>query len=246
MQSSYNVIKNNDIIPRGNKEIVTNVDNIRKYNNSDDSNENEDLKAQRAEVELLANNIIEDANRLSEEIIAKGAETAKKIEKEAHESGYEAGSKEGYGVGYEKALATARLEADLIIANANKLLLNAKLEYENYLEEKKDEIIHLAINMAETVLKRELSTKDGLNEILLEVIQNSKNAKSFIIKANDIHTAEIKSNIENWKLSLGLKGEVFIVEDNSLGEYDAVVEKNNGRVEIGLIAGIEGIRQALL
>jgi len=249
MQSSYNVIKNIDIIPKGNKEIVTTIDNKRKYNNSEGKDpglENEELKQQRAEEELLANNIVEEANRLSEEIITRAKEAAINIEKGAYENGYETGSQKGYRAGYEEAIKEASTEADKIIESAKELLLNAKLQYEDYLEKKKGEIIQLAINMAETVLKRELSSKDGLNEIILEVLQNSKNAKSFIIKTNDIHIAEIRDKIDDWKLSLGLEGEVFLVAQNNLGEFDAVIEKNNGRVEIGLNAGLEGIRQALL
>jgi flagellar assembly protein FliH len=100
--------------------------------------------------------------------------------------------------------------------------------------------------MSEMVLKRELQLPDGLNEIIKEVLENSKSMNSCIIRANEVHSEEIKANIDNWLRNKAINCQVFIIPDEEIGPYNAVMEKNNGRVEIGLDAGMEGLRKALL
>lgn len=248
MQSSYNVIKNNYVISNGNKEIVTNASNIYSANNSNDEeievyeNENEINKENEAHIKAL----IEEAQKQAEEILANANYSAENIKKEAYEGGYEQGSLRGYEDAYEKTLTEARAEAEKIIANANKLLLNANFEYQKYIEDKKKELILLTTNIAEKILKNELSQKDGLDEIILDALKDSKNAESFIIKANEVHCEEIRTHVVEWKSSLGLKSDIFVISDENLGPYDAVIEKNNGRIELGLEAGMEGIRRVLI
>jgi flagellar assembly protein FliH len=247
MQSSCNIIKNTNIVTQGNKEIVTNTDNIRNRGSSD-SNSN------RFEIgeleEAFASETIQKAQAESEYILQSAKEKAAILEKEAYEKGYseglEDGSSKGYSDAYENTIKTAEQEAAEIVRKANELLFHAKQEYESYLEAKVKEITLLSINMAENVLKRELAEADGLNAIVLEVLKDSRNAKAFIIRANALHAEEIKNNVDNWRENLGLKAEFFIVADENLGPYYAIIEKNNGSVEIGLEAGMEAIKQSLL
>ena len=247
MQSSYNIIKHTNIVTQGNKEIVTNTDNIRNRGNSEkDQNKAEIMEME----EAFASETIQKAQAESEYILNSAREKAAAMEIEAHEKGYsegfEEGSSKGYSDAYENTIKIAEQEGEEIVRKANQLLFQAKLEYESYLEAKVKEITMLTINMAETVLKKELAETDGLNAIVMEVLKDSRNAKAFIIRTNTQHAEEIRSNIDKWRENLGLKAEFFIVADENLGPYYAMIEKNNGSVEIGLTAGIEGIKQALL
>ena len=247
MQSSYNIIKHTNIVNQGNKEIVTNIDSIRNRDNTEkDLNRAEIMELE----EAFASETIQKAQAESEYILRSAREKAAAMEVEAHEKGYsegfEEGSSKGYTDAYENTVKVAEQEAAEIVRKANELLFQAKLEYESYLEDKAKEITLLSINMAENVLKKELAEADGLNAIVMEVLKDSRNAKAFIIRANAQHAEEIKSNIDKWRENLGLKAEFFIVADENLGPYYAIIEKNNGSVEIGLAAGIEGIKQGLL
>ena len=100
--------------------------------------------------------------------------------------------------------------------------------------------------MAEQILKKELKSKDGLNNLVYETIKESRNADTFIIKTNKIHVDEIKSNLSDWKESLGLKSEVFVVADESINAGNAMIEKNNGRVIVGIDIGMKSIREEIL
>lgn len=253
MQSSFKIIKSDMVMPVGNKEITTNFDNINNENveSNQDVQENEisvEEKLQEiiSSAETKAESIIENALSRSAETLLKANTEAVEIEKNAYEKGYSEGSLKGYNEAYESTTLKGQQEAAAIINNANQILFSAKQEYEKYLEDKKTDILNMAISMAEAVLKRELALPDGLNEVLQEVLENSRNMTSCIIRASEVHCKEIRSNIDSLKESNAIKCEIFIIPDEEIGSYDAVIEKNNGRVEIGLGAGMEGIKKALL
>jgi flagellar assembly protein FliH len=252
MQLSYNVIKNSEVVSQGNKEIVTDLEILRKSSLNKDSNVDNDNLVDNLVDDIIsaakdeAENIVHEASLNYDSLIAAANENAQDIEKKAYENGYEAGIAKGYNEGYEKSLLEAANEAQTIINNANSVLFNAKLQYQEYLKEKKDDILMLAINMAEMVIKRELSSTEGLNGLLQEALSNSKNSETFIIKTSNVYVEELKTKVELWRNTLGLKGEIFILADETVGECNAVIEKNNGKMEIGLKAGMDGIRHALL
>lgn len=263
MHSSYNLIKGNNIVPQGNKEITTEFTPIKKSLRTLEETSSEELSvAEKNEVlarhmesyEALAKILVENARRQSEDILSKAFEEAQRLEVETYEKTYAKAYEEGKQKGEEKAynqtynvlLPQAEAEAASLIENAKNILFDAKLQYEAYLESKKDEIINFAINIAEQVLKRELKSKDGLNQLIYETIKESRNADTFIIRTNKICVEEIKSNLSEWKERLGLKAEIFVVSDESITEGNAVIEKNNGLIEVGIDIGMKSIKEEIL
>lgn len=253
MQSSFKIIKSDRVTSSGNKEISTYFDNyIKNTIETDEFGEESQIQVEEQIEDLLqraqakADSIIENALSRSAETILKANSDALETEKNAYEKGYSEGSERGYQEAFENTTAKGQLEAQRLIQNANEILLRAKDEYEAYLNEKKDELIRLSVQMAETILKRELELPHGLNACLAEVLQNSRNMSSCIIRANEVHCSSIESCVQDWKASNTLQCEVFVIPDSELGPHDAVVEKNNGRIEIGLNAGLSGILNALM
>lgn len=272
MQSSYNIIKNTNIVSHGNKTIDTDFTRIVKKSkeindetqNMSEIKETDNEKVALESYETIARLMVENARKQSEGILSKAYEEAQKMEKEAqkvkkeaYEKGYQSGKDEGYQSGkeqgysdgynsaYNETLPQAVNEAEFLINNANRMLLDAKAQFEVYVEEKKEEILALSVSIAETILKRELSKKDGLDAMVYDVLASSRNAETFIIKLNEQYMDEIKARVKYWRETLGLKGEIFIVSDETVGFGNAIIEKNNGKIEIGFDAGMEAIKQAL-
>lgn len=257
MQSSYNVIKNTCVMDQGNVAIITNININNNNNNKLNAGLETEKKVVATEAAAEANETVMNAKALAadislraeaqaEEILARARENAETIKSQAYDLGYKNGEENGYEEAYNSTLRAAEADAAVIINNANEILFNAKLEYEDYIQEKKDEIIKLTINMAEAVLKKELSLDCGLDEMILEVIRDSRNSEMFIIRTRSLYIEDIKTKSVYWKESLGLKAEIFVVADENVGEGNAVIEKSNGKIEIGIGSGMEGIRQALL
>jgi flagellar assembly protein FliH len=252
MQSLYSVIKKGNVVSNGNKEIKTEVhiykqQDINEENDNQSTERNDEINA-KSEIESyerLVKIMLENARKQSEEIISKAYEEARIIEVETFNKAYAEGKEQGYRDAYEENLPEAQQLSQQLIDNANEILRNAKTQYEEYLDAKKDEIINFSIHIAQHILKRELSSRDGLNELIYEAIKNSRNAESFIIRTNSLYVDEIRTNIMDWKERLGLKAEVFVVEDRSIQEGNAIIEKDNGRIEVGIDTAFNNIKEEL-
>jgi flagellar assembly protein FliH len=242
MQSSYNVIKNSSILPIGEKLINT------QYcpDISSDECETSALSEEESQnYNNLIESMLENARRRSEEIIFQAQKDAENFKEKSYAEGYEKGLKVGFDKAYNDTVVVESQRAEEIKKSAEKILFNAKLEYESYLKEKTEEIKLLSVTIAENILMREVSNKDGINEMILNALEDSKNAETFIIKCNSKHGEEIKENLMSWKAKLSFKGDIFIVMDDSISIGKAIIEKNNGKVEVGIEAGLSKIKELL-
>jgi flagellar assembly protein FliH len=247
MQSSFNVIKNSRIIEQGSREINTQGSEMHKVVNKDENyDENHDIKDSKLEsYESIAKNILGNAKRQSEEIISKAyiesVELKAQVLETATQQGYKDGYNEGYEIAYNKAMGIAMDEAKLLKAEADSTLMLAKKQYNSYLIEKEQHIKALIINIAESILKREVKEPDALNEMIFHTLEAERNIKTYIIKVNNCHFAMIKDQIETFKVKLAFQGDIFVIEDNLLDEGTAVIEKETGKSIVSIAYGIEKI-----
>lgn len=254
MQLLSSIIKNTSVKTEGKKKIITDYSLILEENSEitevkekvEEANVEEEFKKTIENYEALAKIIIENARKQSESILSKAYEDAQNMQQEAFEKGYEIGKEQGYKDAYEETVVKGKKESERLIQNATNILNSAKLEYEKYLADKQQEICQLAVNMAEAVLKKKLADSEGLSEMLFDVLSSSRNSETYIIRVSKKHVEELKDKVDGWKERLGLKGEVFVIADEELQPGNAVIEKNSGKIVIGIDIGMESIRQALL
>lgn len=261
MQSSYSVIKK-DFTQKGQKKVIETEYTIRRSINEENideekNNEEEIIQAPKIDPEELmrryediGQRILQDAKNEKQAILLRAQMDANVKEKEAYESGYEQGIKNGYDDGYKKAydetIESAKAEAEEIVAKAEGILKSAHENYSKYLEDKKKDVIRLALNIAENITKKELNYEDSMNSIIEDAFNISKGEENVILKANSIHIEELKSQIAKWKIAYGIKNEIFILEDNFMEPGNAILEKPSGVVKVGVDIGMEQIRKAIL
>jgi flagellar assembly protein FliH len=251
MQSSFKVIKDTKIISQGSREIITNYSCTR---SSDDRNNSNIEDSTINEQNFEAIRLLEEARLQGEEILRRASEKAEIMQREAYEQAYntgyfegqQKGCSDGYKNGYEEAMAKAKVEGDRIIKNSVDTLMNAKEEYESYLIEKKEEVINLSINIAKHILKREVSNVNGIDEMIVEALENSRKAESIVIRVNPIYTDNIKARLHDWKERFALKSEMFVLADNQIEQGCAVIEKNNGKIRIDIDEALESIKNSIL
>lgn len=199
--------------------------------------------------EDIGQRIIQDAKREKQVITLKAQMDADVAEKKAYEKGYDQGIQNGYDDGYKKAydetIEAAKAEAASIVETAELLLKSAHENYCEYLEDKKVEVVNLALLIAESIAQKALSDEDSMNSIVEEAFKISKGEDNVILKVNSIHVEELKSQIEKWKISYGIKNEIFILNDDTLEPGNAILEKPSGIVKVGVEIGMEQIRKAL-
>lgn len=247
MQLLYNIIKNTSVKSVGAKEIITNgqLSYVKEENEKNS-------KVYIENYENLAKTMLENARRQSESIISSAYEEAKRIEEEAqmkvqeiYKDAFTKGESEGYQVAYTKGLEEAKKEGNKIIDTAEDMLKNAKLEYESYLESKRIEINELILTIAENVLKKEVSSKDAINNMIFDALVSSKNSKSYIIRCNKIYIDEIKNQIDSWKEQLGYPADIFVIGDENIERGNALIDKGNGKILVGIDASLSKIKAIL-
>jgi len=79
-----------------------------------------------------------------------------------------------------------------------------------------------------------------------EAFKISKGEDNIILKANSVHGEELKSEVERWKMSYGIKNDVFVITDDFMEPGNAILEKPSGIVKVGIDIGMEQIRKAML
>jgi len=258
MQSSYNLIKKG-IAKQGDSKVISTEYNIKKpvFEVIETEKEEEDVKVPQIDPEELikryediGQRIIQDAKKEKQVIVLRAQMDANVAEKNAYEKGYAQGLENGYDDGYKKAydetIEAAKAEAAEIINKAEQLLKSAHENYEEYLENKKLEVLKLALEIAESIAQKALSKEDSLNSIVEEAFKISKGEENVILKVNSIHVESIKAQVEKWKIAYGIKNEIFVLVDDFMEPGNAILEKSSGVVKVGIEVGMEQIRKAIL
>lgn len=255
MQSSYRVIKNSSVVKEGNKSIVTSFEG--KYEIQQKELGEVNARTFIDSYENLARTMVDDARKQRDSILSQAYAEAERIEKEAYENayqrGYSEGSENGYNDGFNKAyeegyktnVHRAMQEEEFIKGNADNILKTCIAEKERYIVEKEKEIKDLIINTVESILKREVKDKDGLNSIIFQALSKVKNTKTFIIKSKAIYCEEFKGQVEIWKEQLPFSGDIFIIPDESIEEGSAIIERDNGKVVVGVDIAMDRVREIL-
>lgn len=249
MQSLYKVIKNTSVVEDGEKEIVTDFQskNVIQQKELGEINAKMFIDS----YEELARTMVENARRQSDEFLSKAFTESERMGKEAYEKGYNEGKQTGYNdgfnkayeEGYQKNFDKATAEGEAIKNNADNVLKNSIEEKERYFKEKEEEIKNLIVNCVEAVLKREVKDEDGLNSVIFQALSKVKNTKTFIIKSNKIYCDELKNKVELWKEQLPFKGDMFIIPDESMEQGKAVIEIDNGKIELSIEDAVEKIKE---
>lgn len=254
MHLSYNLIKENRVLDRESKIISTEVilpkDGITSENNEDFEAAASDAREYIENYKEKAEEILTNAKEEKERLLNEAEEKSKELEKEAYEKGYEQGINNGHEDGkkeaYDSCVPDAMKYAEEIKAKADELLRNATSDYESYLDEKKQEILELSVNIAQKILKREVNDKAAINSLVDEAVGLSKGAENMVIKCNEIHVEELKKHITKWKTIDNIKGDIFILPDESMEQGNAKIEKSTGVIEVGIDIGLEKIKNAIL
>lgn len=273
MQLSSSIIKSSSVVNEGKKYIFTEFDLPNKEDNDVEegsvetvAKEQNALRDPMEEYKRLAKTMFDSYRKKGEEILNKAKEEAEVIKKDAYDTSYKKGYEEGehngyedayknayekaYKEGYEENIVKANKEREELIKDgqqiSDNLIKSAREEYVAYIEEKKQEIKDMIENIVEHVFKKELEDKAILNNMILDVVNHAKNSKNIVVKSRQENIEEIKNAIDEWKQTNIFKGDIFIIEDDSLQNGVAIVEKDNGKTEIDIKKALDKVREILI
>lgn len=253
MQSSYNLITKNQALSGNSKTISTEY--IKEEAPEIESIEESGKTIEKVEgfienYESIGRNIILDAQRKRDEFMVEAIARAEAMEKEAYEKGYNQGLDNGFEDGkneaIEKFFPEAERRTEELVRNAEDILSKAQDDYYSYMDSKKEEIIRLALAIAEKILKREVTSESGISDLVEEAIELSKGEENVIIKCNQVHEEEIREKIPVWKANYSIKGEIFVLAKEDIEAGNAFIEKGSGKMQVGIDIGLKEIEKAIL
>lgn len=188
----------------------------------------------RAEIEEERLLLINQARAEAEEIIVEA-------EKKGYEDGYEDGKEKGYNVG----ISTSRVEAEKIKENALKLVKQAEEYVDNYYRENKEQIIGLAIDIAEAIVNRsiDLSEEDILT-LIKPIIKVYNDKERFTIICNPSKKEFLEGRLEELKEEYP-KINFLVLEDGDLEKNDCILENENQVIDLGIKKQLDSILKTI-
>ncbi len=166
--------------------------------------------------------IVEAAAREAEEI----KNTAKKTgfiegKQKGIENGYEIGQKHGYQAGYEHG----RRETRKMRSNVTELLKNAQEEVVRYYQEKRTEILELAVAMAENIVHESIDLSDErlliLAEPFLKKLDRPENLITLYTSKEQL--PKVRDQMSRMKEKMGTLN-YLVLEDKNLEKKDLIIE----------------------
>ena len=248
MQSSYSLIKKDQALSGELMKISTNY--VAKTTDRYDSKEIESEANMIGNFEAIGAGIIKEAQRKRDQILLESRTQGALIEKNAYEKGYNQGIQNGHEDGKKEAIEAtipqARKEAEDIINKAGSILSGAEQDYNEYLNNKTRDIINLAFSIAEKILKKEVLKENGIDQIIEEAFKLAKGEQNIIIRCNSIYEDELKGKIQIWKANYNITGEIFVLISEDIEPGNAIIEKNSGKMQVGVDIGLEKIMKAIV
>lgn len=250
MRSSYSLIKKDNALS-GEAKVISTTYKIETPTTSEDvTSEVVENIVPISNYENIGQNIIKEAQRKKETIMIEALKKAEELEKEAYHKGYNQGKINGYEDGKKEAIESVLPEAEAdakeIIEKANKILRSAREDYDNYLRDKKEEIIKLSICIAEKILKTKVQRDDGLNDIIESSLEMAKGEDNIIVRCNPIYEEALRNKVELWKTVYNITGEIFLLVTDDMEPGNVIIEKTTGKIKVGVETGLENIINSII
>lgn len=259
LYKNTSIIKSKEVVFKGFKPLKTT--NSNKVIIETQTEEFEEIRQELESQKEKLNNEIEEARKTYDEVIANtqlesqriievANEESEQIKRQAYEEGHKQGLQNGYEDGYKEAyeenIEKAKKESEDIKKEASEILINAKDQVVEYLKDNKKQIIELSISIAEKVLKEKFNEVDSMNNILESVINEYEVKENFVIKTNSIYIESINAKLNELKSEQSIKGDAFVLPDDSIDPGNAMIETNKGRLIVGIDCVMDKVKEELL
>ncbi len=247
MSSSYKIIKSAEVqddfwqvLPLRAKEELARIKNsvTKDVNNTVDAGENIQAWAL-----AQAEETIRRASVTADEIIRQSQIDSEQVKKLAYQDGFQQGSREGYDRGYREGLGKAGEDAAAIRARADDVLNQVEKLRREKLEGLEQEIVDLALEIAERLITVQLSLEQ---EVILSVASESlrlvADRHSVVLFVSPDELELVESKKDELKSILPARAQLQVVADAAIEPGGCRIDTGQGWVD----ATMETRREALL
>ncbi|MFL2096467.1 FliH/SctL family protein [Marinilactibacillus psychrotolerans] len=243
MQSSSRIIKSRHKVDQSNDTWV--IDTV--LNDTEDSIDEElDESEEVKEAAIKRKKILNEAQSKKEEMIELAKKEAEEIKQQAYQtgiqSGKEAGYQEGYTQGMQEGYAEGKQESEVLKQQGRDLITAAQLEIEQYVQEKKDELLSLSLHMAEKIIHDQLDHADeGILTLVHPILHQLDREEDFIsLTVHPDSKEAVKEQLT--KLKEQYPGVRFsVLQDGNLEPNGCIVESAHKLIDLQVKAQLEAI-----
>ncbi|WP_203362304.1 flagellar assembly protein FliH [Bacillus sp. REN10] len=197
------------------------------------------------EAYIEANSMIQQAREESEKIRTQvneekqaWDEEKKRLIAEAHEEGVTVGIQEGQQLGYS--------EYEQLIKAAKQTVASSQQEYQNNVQQAEKTIVHLAMQVAEKVLRQVV--KEQPNTFLPVVQQALKEVydqREIQIHVHPIHYPLVVEQKAELEAMFPVDTLVYIYPNEELQENGCYIDTKQGRIDVGIDSQLWQLRTQL-
>lgn len=243
MQSSSRIIKSRHKVDQSNDTWV--IDTV--LNDTEDSIDEElDESEEVKEAAIKRKKILNEAQSKKEEMIELAKQEAEAIKQQAYQTGIQSGKEAGYQEGYTKGMqegyAEGKQESEVLKQQGRDLITAAQLEIEQYVQEKKDELLSLSLHMAEKIIHDQLDHSDeGILTLVHPILHQLDREEDFIsLTVHPDSKEAVKEQLSSLKEQYpGVR--FSILQDGNLEPNGCIVESAHKLIDLQVKAQLEAI-----
>ncbi len=197
-----------------------------------------------------AEGTVKRAGETADEIIRQAQHDSEQIKKQAYREGFQQGSREGYDKGYREGTAKAEKEKAALqsqardaLDRARDTLARAEEHRRSAIESLEQEIIALALEIAEKLLSAQLTLdRETVFSVVEESIRLVADRLNVILYVNPEELGLVENRMDELKKLLPAGGLLHVLADSAIGPGGCKIETGEGRVD----ATMETRRKALI
>ncbi|TEB11157.1 FliH/SctL family protein [Pelotomaculum propionicicum] len=250
MSSSSKIIKSAEVqadfwqvLPLKAKEELTRIKKSAKKDVSATPDAGDNLQAWAL---AQAEETIRRASVTADEIIRHSQLDSEQIKRKAHQDGFQQGSREGYDRGYHEGMAKAVEEAEAIRARANDVLAQAEELRRAKLAELEQEIIDLAVEIAEKLLTMQLSLdREAILSVAAESLKLVADRPSVVMFVSPDELELVESKKDELKSLLPARAQLQVIADAAIEPGGCRIDTGQGGVDATMETRREALQKVL-
>jgi len=167
--------------------------------------------------------VLDEARRRAEIMLQEAVDAADRISEQAQHKGFAEGRAAGYQAGVDEASALkAKAEAELRLAEQQK---------HQAINQAEAEIAKLALAVAETILKREISQEpETVVRLVKDAIARIRDEQKVAVRVNPVDAVVIRAHQDELLNGSSIR-QLDIEEDASMQRADCVVFTSRGEID---------------
>jgi flagellar assembly protein FliH len=199
------------------------------------------------EARQQAGRIKQEALDSTQQILEEAGKEGERILAEAEKSGRERGYAEGYDAGYAKGYHEAREEQRETAEALRQAFSTLESEWERYLAESLDDLKHLALEVAEKVIAREISQDHDIYFNLIDQALRSFRDYDWVDICFSAEDENLAAQVEKKLAERVTAGNKFVKIRllKELPPLACVVETNAGVIDVGPEVQLKQISQLM-